>query len=63
MFQGGFREAKTYYYLGRQHNYKTSLGLSLDAQMARLNVPVLRNENKKPLILRYVLEDKRHDNI
>lgn len=45
-----------------QHRYKTGFTLSLFAEYCRLNKPVLKDPNKKPLMLRISFEDSLHNN-
>lgn len=63
MMQGGGRPGETWVLGGLQHNYKTSLSLSLFAQIAICNRPVLKDPNKKPLILRISFEDEVATNL
>jgi hypothetical protein len=62
MLCGGFRVGLSV--VGAlQHKYKTGFTLSIFSQIALQNTPVLRDPNKKPLLLRISFEDKMDDNV
>lgn len=69
MLQGGLRAlgGEMMGIAALQHNYKTSLSLSLFLQLATLNKPLMPQEdmeaNKKPLLLRISLEDNLTNNL
>lgn len=57
MTQGGFRRGEFVTIGALQHKYKTGFTLSLFAQIARHNTPVMIDSSKKPLLLRISFED------
>jgi len=57
MLQGGLRLGEFTSIAGLQHNYKTGFTFSLFAQVPTINKPVMRFEDKKPLIALFSLED------
>lgn len=61
--QGGLRRGEFTTLAALQHNYKTGMGLSLFAQVAMCNDPVMIDKAKKPLLLRISLEDELHHNM
>lgn len=67
MWQGGGRRGETIGIGALQHKYKTGFSMSIFAQFARLNAPILTPEEveqkKKPLILRISLEDDLTNNL
>lgn len=69
MTQGGIRalSGELITLAALQHNYKTSMSLSLFTQIATLNTPVMSEEDiktgKKPLLLRISLEDNLTNNL
>lgn len=60
MINGGFRKGEQWVISALQHNYKSGFLQSLFVQLATLNVPVMKDENKKPLIILYSFEDDMH---
>ena len=58
MTQGGFRRGEFITVSALQHNYKSSFVKSIFAQILRLNVPKLKNPDKKPLLLFISLEEE-----
>lgn len=63
MLQAGFRRGETWIHSALQHNYKTGLNLTVFAQIALYNTPILDNPNKKPLLLRISTEDSISSNL
>jgi hypothetical protein len=57
MLQGGFRPGETWVFAGLQHKYKSGFNLSIIAQIARFNKPILKDPSKKPLIVFISCED------
>jgi hypothetical protein len=57
MLQGGFREGDFCVIGALQHRYKTGFSLSLFKHLALYNTPSMRDQNKKPLLLRISFED------
>ena len=57
MLQGGFRKGETWTIGALPHNYKTGMSLTLFKQLAIYNTPVLKNPDKKPLLIRISFED------
>lgn len=58
MIQGGFKRGEFVGISALSHNYKSGLAMSFFSQLPRMNVPMLDDENKKPLILCVSLEDE-----
>jgi len=56
--QGGFRRGEFSTVSALQHNYKSSLVKSIFAQILRLNKPIIKNKDKKPMILFITLEEE-----
>ena len=63
MFQGGFRKGEYVNIGALAHNYKTGLYLSLMTSIPYYNVPVMKDESKKPLIAFFSFEDPVKNNI
>lgn len=63
MTQGGFGRAEQWVLGALQHQYKTGFTLSLTKQFAIYNKPLLKDPNKKPLIMRISFEDTLNANI
>jgi hypothetical protein len=63
MLQGGYRAGETWIHSALQHNYKTGLNLTQFMDMALHNVPKLKVEGKKPLLLRISTEDSLASNL
>lgn len=67
MTQGGIRRGETMTLGALQHNYKSSMTLTLFSQIATLNKPIMLEQeiaaNKKPLLLRISLEDNITSNL
>ena len=69
MTQGGLRAlgGELVTIAALQHNYKTSMSLSVFTQIATINTPVMTTEDiesgKKPLLLRISLEDNLTNNL
>lgn len=57
MLQGGFRKGETWTIGALPHNYKTGMSLTLFKQLAIYNTPVLKNPDKKPMMIRISFED------
>lgn len=60
--QGGPQRGDLMVINALQHKYKTGFSLSLFAEYCRLNKPVLKDPNKKPLMLRISFEDSLTNN-
>lgn len=58
MLDGGFRRGETWVFGALQHNWKTGLSLTTFRQLAMYNTPVLKNPDRKPLMLRISFEDQ-----
>lgn len=63
MLQGGFRPGENWVTPALQHKFKTGMNLTLFKQIALYNIPVLRDPNKKPLLIRISFEDEIDKNI
>jgi hypothetical protein len=63
MLDGGLRRGEETVVGALQHNYKTGFSLTVFKQVALYNVPILTNQNKKPLLLRISFEDKLELNL
>ena len=63
MFQGGVRKGEYINIGALPHNYKTGLYLSIMASIPYYNIPVLKDETKKPLIMFMSFEDPVKNNI
>lgn len=59
----GLRRGDFVFFPALQHKYKSGTTLSIFAQIAMYNKPFLKDENKKPLMLRISLEDNEGDYI
>lgn len=57
MLQGGFKRGEMWGINALSHNFKTGTVTSFLAQFPRMNIPVMDNPDKKPLILFVSLED------
>lgn len=57
MLSGGFRKGECVIINALQHKYKSGFTQSLFMQVARHNVPVLANKDRKPLIVYISFED------
>lgn len=62
MLQGGFRRGEEVMVGALQHKYKTGFTLSLFAQIAMYNKPMMIDATKKPLLLRISFEDDLTNN-
>ena len=63
MTQNGLRRGETVSVSALQHNYKTGFSLTIFKQLCIYNKPKLINPKKKPLMIRYSLEDPLAYNI
>lgn len=59
----GLRRGDFVFFPALQHKYKSGTTLSVFAQMAMFNTPILKDPTKKPLLLRISLEDNEGDYI
>lgn len=57
MLDGGFRRGEVWVFGALQHNFKTGSSLTVFEHVALFNKPVMKNPNKKPLLLRISFED------
>lgn len=55
--QGGFRRREMWVINALQHNYKSGTLQSLFVQLATLNIPIMKDPEKKPMILYISFED------
>lgn len=62
MLQGGFRRGQFSMIAALQHKYKTGFTLSILSQIAMYNKPYMKDETKKPLLLRISFEDNLTEN-
>jgi len=60
MLNGGFRKGEQWVVSALQHNYKSGFVQSLFVQLATLNVPIMKDKSKKPLIVLFSFEDDMH---
>jgi len=58
MLSGGFRRGEMFMVSALQHKYKSGFTLSMFAQLAMYNTPVMLDESKKPLMVLFSLEDE-----
>lgn len=67
MLQGGIRPGDFMTIYALQHKYKTGFSLSLLAQLAKYNTPVMRETKdkvqRKPILIRFGFEDKSVNNL
>ncbi len=63
MLDGGATRGEEIVIAALQHNYKTGFSLSVFASMAMLNEPYMKDEKKKPLMVRISFEDDLTNNI
>ena len=65
MFQGGIRLGESIFINALPHRYKTGGSLSMFAQIAVHNKPIIteKNKDKKPLLLRISFEDSLTNNL
>ena len=63
MLQGGFRRGEFWAGEALQHQWKTGFSLAIFTHLALYNTPYMIDQTKKPLLLRYTMEDAGYDNI
>lgn len=63
MLQGGFRPGEEWVMPALPHNYKTGGSLSFFRQIASYNDPCMKDPTKKPLLVRFTLEDSLANNM
>lgn len=63
LLQGGFRRGESWVIGALQHNFKTGFSMTLFKQIAMYNKPIMRDPNKKPLLLRISFEDDLDKNL
>lgn len=63
MLRGGIDEGKFLCIGALQHNHKTGFSLALFRHFLMYNKPILRDPNKKPLMIRISTEDSIEDNL